>query len=210
VRAGAIGIHGHSQGGTIAPLIASQWPRLGFVIASAAGGVPLPEAELYSYRNFLDISRIHGADSLRAERYLALIVHVAYGGEPWARADSAAKANQNEKWYSGIPDSTDAFWWLAPRSASYVPAEYWRRVKAPVLLVYGEKDERVPIEPSLRNIRAALAESGNADVTARVFAGSDHTFRVSESADGRFHWPRTPDGYLETLIGWAKSKTRGR
>jgi len=207
VKANAIGIHGHSQGGTLAPLIALKYPRLGFVIASAGGGVPLPEAELYSYRNFLGIARMHGPDSLRAMTYVKEIVEVAYSGGPWARADSAARANSNEKWFTGIPDSTDAFWWLAARTAHYDPAAYWRRVKAPVLLIYGEKDERVPVEESLRNIRVALSEFGNADVTYRIFAGADHTFRLSAEPDGKFHWPRTADGYLETLIGWTRART---
>jgi len=209
IRADAIGLHGHSQGGTLAPLIASQWPRLAFVIASAGGGVPLEEAELYSYRNFLGIARLHGQDSLRATSYVKLIARVAYAGEPWSRADSAAKANAHEKWFAGIPDSTDSFWWLAPRTAQYDPAAYWKRVKSPVLLVYGELDERVPVEASLQRITTALREAGNRDVTSRVFPRADHTFRISESPNGKFQWPRTAAGYLQTLIGWANSKLSG-
>jgi hypothetical protein len=210
VRPDAIGLHGHSQGGTIAPLIASQYPRLAFVIASAAGGVPLAEAERYSYRNFLGVSRLHGEDSLRATAYIALVVEVAYSGQPWERADSAAKANRGEKWFADIPGRDNSFWWLASRTAGYDPARYWRRVQAPVLLVFGERDERVPVERSLLSIRAALREAGNSDVTWKVFPGSDHTFRITGSDDGRFHWPRTPGGYPDTLIAWAASKTRPR
>jgi dienelactone hydrolase len=163
-------------------------------------------SELYSYRNYLGVSRLRGADSLRAETYLQAIVRVAYGGESWARADSAARANSGEKWFSGIPDSANTFWWLAPRIASYEPAAWWRRVKAPVLLVYGAKDERVPAETSRRAIEAALRAAGNRDVTSKVFVDCDHTFRISDSADGRFHWPRTPPDYVATLTGWARSR----
>ncbi len=207
IRASAIGIHGHSQGGTIAPLIASRWPGLGFVIASSAGGVPPSDAELYSYRNYLGVPRMHGADSLRAMAYLSLVVRVGYGGEPWARADSAGRANAGEKWFAGIPDSTDSFWWLAPRIARYDPAVYWRRVKAPVLLVYGERDERVPVQASLRRIQAALRAAGNTAVTSRTFPATDHTFRIPASPDGKFHWPQTPDGYPQLLIDWARAQT---
>jgi alpha-beta hydrolase superfamily lysophospholipase len=206
IRSTAIGIHGHSQGGTIAPLIASQWPAIGFVIASSGSGVTPPESELYSYRNFLHVSRLRGDDSLHAEAYLQTIVRVAYQGEPWTRADSAAKANADAKWFSGIPERTNSFWWLAPRIAAYDPAATWRNVRAPVLLVYGAKDERVPAEASRRAIEAALRAAGNRDVTSKVFADCDHTFRIGESADGRFHWPRTPPDYLPTLTGWARSK----
>jgi dipeptidyl aminopeptidase/acylaminoacyl peptidase len=170
--------------------------------------VTLPEAERFSLRNFVGISRLHGADSLGASQYVDTIVRLAYSGNSWSQADSAARANVGKKWYMGIPDSTDAFWWLAPRIASYDPAAYWPRVRAPVLLVYGEKDERVPVEESLRRIQAALATGGNKDVTTKVFPGCDHTFRFAVT-DGKFHWPRTPTDYLPTLIHWAREKTKG-
>lgn len=208
IRHDRVGIHGHSQGGTLAPLIASRVPRLAFVIASSAGGVTLPESERFSLRNFIGVSRMHGADSLGASAYVDRIVRIAYGGEPWSRADSAARANVGQKWYMGIPDSTDAFWWLAPRIADYDPAAYWRGVRAPVLLVYGEKDERVPVTESLGRIQAALSAGGNRDVTTKVFPNCDHTFRMPNTADGKFHWPRTPPDYLPTLINWAKARAK--
>lgn len=208
VRYDAVGIHGQSQGGTLAPLIASRAPSMAFVIASSAGGVTFQESERYSLRNFVGISKMHGADSLGASRYVDTIVNLAYAGEPWSRADSVARANVGQKWYMGIPDSTDAFWSLAPRIASYDPAAYWRHVRAPVLLVYGEKDERVPVQESIDKIQTALSAGGNKDVTTKVFIGVDHTFRFPPSADGQFHWPRTPPDYLSTLIDWARAKTK--
>jgi len=208
IRYDRVGIHGQSQGGTLAPLIASRVAGLAFVIGSSAGGVTLAESERFSLRNFVGISRMHGADSLGASAYIDRIVRVAYGGEPWSSADSAARANVGQKWYMGIPDSTDAFWWLAPRIADYDPAAYLRRVRAPVLLVYGEKDERVPVAESLGRIQTALSAGGNKDVTTKVFPNCDHTFRIPNAADGKFHWPRTPPDYLPTLIDWAREKTK--
>jgi pimeloyl-ACP methyl ester carboxylesterase len=210
IQVGGIGLFGHSQGGTIAPLIASQSKDLGFVIASAGSGVPLMDGERYSYSNYLGLSHLHGADSLRAAGYVDAIVRTAYQGGAWESADSAAKANENAKWLMPIPARDHPFWWLARRTADYDPPSYWRHVKVPVLLIYGEKDERVPVEPSLRRIRAALSEGGNADVTAKIFAACDHTFRITESDDGRFHWPRTPPDYLDTLIPWARTKAQAR
>jgi pimeloyl-ACP methyl ester carboxylesterase len=145
---------------------------------------------------------------LRAAGYVDAIVRAAYEGGGWARADSAARANAGQPWAMPIPGPDDSYWWLARATADYDASLYWRQVKVPVLLVYGERDERVPVEPSLARIRAALHTAGNQDVTQKIFADSDHTFRISASADGRFHWPRTPAGYLETMIGWARSKSQ--
>jgi pimeloyl-ACP methyl ester carboxylesterase len=180
------------------------------VIASAGSGVPMIDGERYSYSNYLGLPRLHGDDSLRAAGYVEAIVRTAYQGGAWESADSAAKANGDAKWLMPIPARENPFWWLARHTADYDAPSYWRRVKVPVLLIYGEKDERVPVEPSLHLIRAALREGGNADVTVKIFAGSDHTFRISESDDGRFHWPRTPPDYLDTLIGWAWTRARSR
>ncbi|MGH6949358.1 MAG: alpha/beta hydrolase family protein, partial [Vitreimonas sp.] len=51
IDAARIGIYGHSQGGSIAPLIAARWPRIAFVAAGAGAGQPMGEVERYSLRN---------------------------------------------------------------------------------------------------------------------------------------------------------------
>jgi len=210
VRRRAIGLYGHSQGGTIAPLVASQCADVGFVIASAGIGVPMIDCERYSYSNHLGLPRLHGNDSLRAAAYVDLVVRTAYEGGDWARADSAARANANEGWGGPVPARDDVYWWLSSRTAGFDAPAYWRRVRVPVLLVYGDRDERVPVGESVRRIQAALRAGGDFDVTTRVFPGADHTFRIDAPPDGRFHWPRTPDGYLETLTGWAHATVRRR
>jgi dienelactone hydrolase len=96
------------------------------------------------------------------------------------------------KWCSGIPDSTDSFWGLAPRIAHSDPTEYWRRVKCSVLAIHGGKDEHLPAEASLRDIQTALGGGwGNPDVTSKVFPGCDHAFRIIQSPGGRFQWPHS-------------------
>ena len=73
----------------------------------------------------------------------------------------------------------------------------------PVLLLWGECDERVPPAVSLERIRAALAAGGNSRLTARIFPGADHTFRIA-SASGQFAWPRSAEVYPDVLPSWIK------
>ena len=54
---------------------------------------------------------------------------------------------------------------------------------APVLLVYGARDERVPPDASAQAIQAALAAAGNHDVTLRIYPDADH--RHDPLAPGR-------------------------
>jgi acetyl esterase/lipase len=48
-----IGIHGHSQGASIAPLIASQSKSVAFVLADAANGVPMWQSEIFSEQAYV-------------------------------------------------------------------------------------------------------------------------------------------------------------
>src|SRR5262245_29323081 len=57
-----VGIHGHSQGGTIAPWVASANPRVAFVVALAAAGMPMADTELYSLSNSIGLKDLTGAD----------------------------------------------------------------------------------------------------------------------------------------------------
>jgi len=88
------------------------------------------------------------------------------------------------------------------RIAGYAPQVHWMRVKAPVLLMYGSGDQRVPVEASIQAIRGALAAGHRNPPTVRVYAGADHTQRVRRPGDV---WPRNAEGYLEDLIAWTRS-----
>src|SRR5687767_3270982 len=49
------------------------------------------------------------------------------------------------------------------------------RVRAPVLILHGEKDYQVPVAEAAK-LAAAVRSGGNRDVTVRVFSGTNHLF----------------------------------
>src|SRR5690606_28118840 len=57
------------------------------------------------------------------------------------------------------------------------PRPYWRKLDVPALVLIGERDVQVPAGPNLAELRAALAEGGNADVDLRALAGLNHLFQ---------------------------------
>jgi dienelactone hydrolase len=80
----------------------------------------------------------------------------------------------------------------------YRALDWWRRVRVPVLLLYGAADQRVPASDGER-IARALREAGNGKVTVKLYPGADHTFRLSPGPGG---WPVTAPGYLSDLLDW--------
>jgi pimeloyl-ACP methyl ester carboxylesterase len=194
-----IGVHGHSQGGTLAPFFASRANGVAFIIGSAAAGVPTDSSEIFSILNSVYPRATSRDDSTNAMSYVRALVGVAYHGEPRARLDSLTDALRDRPWFFAPPAADNAYWSFSRVWAQYRPLEWWARIQVPVLLVYGSEDQRVPAGESAARISAALLRAGNGDVTVRVFPGADHTFRLPPGPGG---WPVTPPQYLPTLLEW--------
>lgn len=210
IRPDAIGIHGHSQGGTIAPLVAARAGHVAFVIASGGSGTSMVESERWSLTHFVSERDSNRADSVEAARYIDLVTRVAYAGAPYAALDSAVAVDSTRRWFFRVPGRDDPYWTFSRAIASYDPLTWWARVRVPVLLVYGAADARTPVLRSVAAITHALRSAGNADLTVRVFPGADHTFRLPSPRGGTFAWPRTAPGYPQALIDWTLAHARGR
>ncbi len=195
-----IGIHGHSQGGTIAPMVAVTSGQVAFVVGSAAAGIPTDSTEIFSILNAVLPRAATAADSAQARSYVGELVGVAYHGRPRARLDSIVAASRGRPWFFEPPAADNSYWSFSRLFAQYKPQEWWSRLKVPVLLVYGANDQRVPAEESAARITATLKRaSPDADVTVRIFPGADHTFRLQPGPSG---WPVTAPDYIQTLLDW--------
>jgi hypothetical protein len=195
-----IGIYGHSQGGTLAPLVAARSGKVAFVIGSAAAGVPTDSTEIYSILNSVYPQATTAADSASARTYTNELVAVAYHGRPRARLDSLVARFGSRPWFFSPPAADNPYWSFSKGFAQYRPLDWWAKVQVPVLLIYGGDDQRVPPRESAARITTALLHADpGADVTVRIFPGADHTFRLPSGPSG---WPVTAPNYTSTLLQW--------
>jgi len=195
-----IGVHGHSQGGTLAPMIAARSPDVAFVIASSASGVPTDSTEIFSVLNSVYPNAASPTDSADARVYTSELVNVAYNGKPRARLDSLVSQFQGRPWFFAPPPPDASYWSFSKRFAEFKPLDWWRQVRVPTLLIYGAQDQRVPARESAARIAAELLRQGrDANVTVRILPNADHTFRLPPGPSG---WPATAPDYLPTLLAW--------
>ncbi len=195
-----IGLHGHSQGGTLAPFVAAQAPDVSFIIASAAAGLPTDSVEIFSILNSQLPDATSAADSANARTYVAELVAVAYQGQPRARLDSLAAAWYDRPWFFAPPALDNSYWAFSKQYAQYQPLDWWAKVRVPVLLIYGAADQRVPARESATRIASTLARNApDVNVTVRILPGADHTFRLPPGPSG---WPVTAPDYIPTLLRW--------
>jgi len=85
VDARRVGFHAHSQGATLAPLAAARIGNPAFIIASAPGGVPTREMEIFSVENALGVRDMSPSDAEAAREFVRALVATAYDGEPRER-----------------------------------------------------------------------------------------------------------------------------
>jgi len=147
IRADRLGVLGHSEGAVIAPMVAEKEPTLRAIVLLAGVAEPGRSALHFQLKN-----QIEHNTKLTPEMRDSQIAEVPkridamIAGDPWMK------------------------FFLA-----YDPAPTMRRVKTPVLILTGSRDQQaVPEQVALQE--AAFKEGGNKDVTARVLADLNHLF----------------------------------
>ncbi len=186
-----IGLAGHSEGGIIAPIVASRNSNIAFIVSLAGPGVRGSEIMMRQAR---DIYSASGMDEAEIEETLAVNSHLFKMAveEP----DQRQFAKDAMEWYSGELDKQG----LSPdqqkeKMAAFTqglasvnnpwmryfieadPAPFWSQVKCPVLALNGEKDLQVNHEQNLPAIRQALKKGGNRKVKTVAMPGLNHLFQ---------------------------------
>ena len=198
-----IGLWGFSQGAWVAPLVAGRSDDIAFLVLVASTGVSPAEQMLYGTAKH---AREAGFGDDAVERLLALRRTV----DDWRRgrvarelAQAAVDAVAGEPWFEHAyvrRELGDGIW---PNMDLDVE-EVFSRVRAPVLLFYGEDDEWQPIEASIATWERAARRAGNSDVTVVRVAGARHAPTLGDREDAS----RVAPEYEKHLVAWLTQRTR--
>jgi alpha-beta hydrolase superfamily lysophospholipase len=197
----AIGIYGHSQGGTIGPLIASRSPHVKFVISAAAMGIMPFAQDSFRVHNILVDQDFSQRDVQEAMAYFGSWSGSVSRGEVFT--DTLAHADAPWFPYVEPPSATSFLYIYYPAIAFYDPLPYWRKVDVPVLLLYGEADRNTPVDLSEKNIVAALEGAGHHDHQVIRFPNATHEFHVA-AKPGDFPWFKATPGYPDSILTWIR------
>jgi uncharacterized protein len=178
VDARRVGFHAHSQGAPLAPLAAARIGNPAFIIASAPGGVPMREMEIFSVENALGVRDMSPSDAAAAREFVRSLVATAYDGEARERLMEAWRKVRDKPWAFEPPPESDSYWSFSRKTAAYDSPSQWRRVSAPTLLAFGELDEE-------RIAQACLAGNGTS-LEVLYFAGAGHTLRLAAPSGAAF------------------------
>lgn len=191
-----IGLIGHSEGGIIAPMVASGPNDVRFIVLLAGTGIRgdkllLKQQKLISKASGATRSEIrsnrkanskafemviNASDPVTLKSDMTAYVRKILGEHP----DTPIPAGMTEEQYIDLQVEQVTNPWMV-FFLKYDPSKALEKVICPVLAINGGKDLQVPPEENLTAIRKALEKGGNKQVTVRVLPGLNHLFQECET-----------------------------
>jgi uncharacterized protein len=205
-----IGVIGHSEGGMVAPMVASQSARVAFLVLLAAPGLPMREIGV---RQAAAVARAEGAaaadvaarvqlsssilalfrDDLPPDVLQARARPVLEAGFAGIGLDAAGRQREVERALAHYASPWAQF------ALRHDPAPVLRSVRVPVLALNGGLDVQIEAGPNLAAIAAALRDGGNARVTVRELPGLNHYFQTARTG-GISEYGRIPETFAPAAL----------
>jgi uncharacterized protein len=220
-----IALVGHSEGGLIAPMVATRDPRVAAIVLLSGPGVPgdsLVILQGSALRRAAGMDSVHDAQQALLQRRLIDIVHAepdsAIAHQKMVDLVVASVASMPAEARAGMEPS--AFARSAVRGLldpwmrfflAYDPRPVLMKVRCPVLALGGGHDLQVPPAENLPAIEQALRRGGNRDFSVRELPGLNHLFQTSSTGSvgeyARIEETMAPAA-LDSIADWLAQRTR--
>ena len=225
IKKNKIGLIGHSEGGLIAPIVASKSKDVNFIVLLAGTGIQgdkllLLQQELIAKANGVSEAEIEKTtqndskvfemvvksnDNQKLKTDLTKLINELLENEPNTEIPNGMT---KEEFISEQVNQFSSPWMVY--FMKFNPAITLEKVKCSVLAVNGEKDLQVPPKENLIAIKNALTKGGNKNVTTKEFPNLNHLFQECETG--------SPNEYatieqtfspvvLEEITKWIKKQT---
>jgi uncharacterized protein len=178
-----IGLIGHSEGGSIVPMIAARNPDVAFIVMIAGTGVSGLEILVEQSTILSEASGKSHEEALRngaKEREILTLI-------TQEKDEAVLEKTLREKLAGDVPaGQLDAQIkqitspWIRFMLV-YDPATELRKVKCPVLVLNGDKDVQVLASQNLPPIKKALEAAGNKDFEIDELPGLNHLFQTAKT-----------------------------
>ena len=181
-----IGLIGHSEGALIATVLASvEGIGVDWLILLSAPGAPAKDIflkqrynnavqlgidpEIISkvqkvWKNFIDFS----INDLKNDSLYYSI------GHEFLRVQGVEEKDNTNDFVDMVIDGFRTEWYRTFFQLD--PADYFEKIKIPVLVVYGEKDDNLRPDMNIPPIEAALDKAGNKHYRIEILSNNDHYF----------------------------------
>ena len=187
-----IGLIGHSEGGIIAPIVASESKEISFIVLLAAPGMRgdkllLMQQELIGKASGMSDKEIKQTIAINKTAFDIILKSNNNDSLKKELTDFLKQTIKENPGYDIPPGMSEDDYvklqvniLISPWMTTFIkydPSLALAKVKYPVLALNGEKDLQVPAKVNLSAIKKALEKGGNKDVTVKELAGLNHLFQ---------------------------------
>ena len=224
INAEQIGLWGHSEGGLVAPMVASKNKNIAFIILMAGPGVNggeiiLEQSRLILKANGMPDDKINSSlevnkrvinaitknedlDALKKELTEKFISEFDSLSDE-AKGGITDKNKYAEDRAAGTINSFNNTW--MKYFLSFEPKDALENVSCPVLALFGELDLQVPPAQSEQPMKDALSKSSSKDVTFKIFPKANHLFQTATNGSPA-EYGNLPkefiEGFLDYISNW--------
>jgi pimeloyl-ACP methyl ester carboxylesterase len=200
----SVGLVGHSEGGIIAPLVASRNSNINMIVLLAGTAVRGDKLLNMQRAALLEASGISG-DRIKAinEFYEpiykimmemedlqltrdSVFSYLEHELEQNPHANIITNGMKKEQYIKALDKQLLTRWMI--NFIKYDPAPVLEKVKCPVLALIGSKDMQVPVDPNLNEIRAQLEKGGNRDFLTKEIPDVNHMFQTCSAGLPNEYW----------------------
>lgn len=193
-----IALVGHSEGGSIAPMVASTDPQIAAIVLMAGPGKRGDQISMDQLNDALERAPNMTAEEKEKQRAQEReIIHAVQSGGDLSKYPAQVRL----PWIK-------EFW-------THDPLETIRQLHQPILILQGALDRQITAEQA-GMLEQAARGGGNKDVTVHIFPNLNHLFLPAKTGafDEYTHLETTVigDDVLKTLGDWleAKLKVKGK
>lgn len=176
-----IGLIGHSEGGMIAPIVATMTKDVKFLVLMAGPGTPIDE--LLVQQNYL-ILKLAGMSEEQLQKDLKSNQKIYgfiknYIGDNYEKDFEQFLKDSGEKINDDAKNELKKSWFKY--FLSFNPDDYLSKIKIPVLAINGSLDFQVPAKDNLEAIKKSLTKAKNKDFETYEFEGMNHLFQEAKT-----------------------------
>jgi pimeloyl-ACP methyl ester carboxylesterase len=191
-----IGLIGHSEGGMIAPMVASDHPDdIAFIALLAGTGttgaeIILAQQAIIARQMGVDEESIAESQSTNKTLFDIVIANENLSEEALISllTEQLSTKISDNQYPSGVDKNDFIRDQVTPIASpwyryflKYNPADALANTKCPVFALNGEKDVQVPAKQNLTAIEKALNNGGNSNVTTKAYPTLNHLFQESNT-----------------------------
>lgn len=194
-----IGLVGHSEGGMIAPLVASKNKDIAFIVLLAGPGIPPKEIMKYQMKNQFGQLKLSSDGKKKTKVFVNNMFEILSSPETNDKVVEKYQAASN-RFYNSLEDedqeqfgvSQEQFYFSMASTffdpwmryfLQYDPSPALKKVTVPVLAVNGKKDRQVTAKHNIKGIKKALKAGGNKSVKTKCFKNLNHLFQTSKTGN---------------------------